>query len=188
MNGCPYITSPQLLMVMEHLDDRIGPALERDGEHFNKRWVGRGVARIGTEKCSEVGGEDREVSCQLWRRMDAAEEGVGGTWGGGTASRRGKEGATLEAVGYGTRWKGALAFGKRAGKALRSLMPLPGAQCRNANCVVTERQPGCAWAFALEPMPDPSALPPFPRHPAVPPGPAPPPSRTSGPATPSLVK
>ncbi|PNW73801.1 hypothetical protein CHLRE_13g573150v5 [Chlamydomonas reinhardtii] len=31
-------TLAQLLMVMEHLDDRIGPALERDGEHFNKRW------------------------------------------------------------------------------------------------------------------------------------------------------
>ncbi|EFJ49794.1 hypothetical protein VOLCADRAFT_80573 [Volvox carteri f. nagariensis] len=31
-------TLAQLLMVMEHLDDRIGPMLERDGEHFNKRW------------------------------------------------------------------------------------------------------------------------------------------------------
>ena len=30
-------TLAQLLMVMEHLDDRIGPMLERDGAAFNKR-------------------------------------------------------------------------------------------------------------------------------------------------------
>ncbi len=35
-------TLAQLLMVMEHLDDRIGPMLERDGEHFNRRWVNAG--------------------------------------------------------------------------------------------------------------------------------------------------
>ncbi|MEW5300941.1 MAG: hypothetical protein WDW36_003832 [Sanguina aurantia] len=31
-------TLAQLLMVMEHLDDRIGPMLEQDGAHFNRRW------------------------------------------------------------------------------------------------------------------------------------------------------
>lgn len=39
-------TLAQLLMVMEHLDDRIGPMLERDGEHFNRRW---GVGGWGVE-------------------------------------------------------------------------------------------------------------------------------------------
>lgn len=31
-------TLAQLLMVMEKLDERIGPMLEADGQHFNKRW------------------------------------------------------------------------------------------------------------------------------------------------------
>jgi hypothetical protein len=31
-------TLAQLLMIMEALDDRIGPGLEKDGEHFNRRW------------------------------------------------------------------------------------------------------------------------------------------------------
>ena len=30
-------TLAQLLVVMEHLDERIGPMLEHDGQHFNKR-------------------------------------------------------------------------------------------------------------------------------------------------------
>ena len=30
-------TLAQLLMVMEKLDDRIGPMLEQDGKHFNMR-------------------------------------------------------------------------------------------------------------------------------------------------------
>jgi hypothetical protein len=30
-------TLAQLLMVMEKLDDRIGPMLEQDGKHFNLR-------------------------------------------------------------------------------------------------------------------------------------------------------
>jgi hypothetical protein len=32
-------TLGELLLVLEQLDERIGPMLEQDGSHFNKRWV-----------------------------------------------------------------------------------------------------------------------------------------------------
>lgn len=31
-------TLAQLLMIMYALDNKIGPGLEKDGEHFNQRW------------------------------------------------------------------------------------------------------------------------------------------------------
>ncbi|GLC35595.1 hypothetical protein PLESTM_000341200 [Pleodorina starrii] len=49
-------TLAQLLMVMEHLDDRIGPMLERDGEHFNKRWGY--LSRAGLNDKSQL---DRQI-------------------------------------------------------------------------------------------------------------------------------
>lgn len=36
----------KLLIVMQRLDQKIGPMLEADGEHFNKRY--HGIYHIGT--------------------------------------------------------------------------------------------------------------------------------------------